>query len=32
MLEDFWQDILLQELEEYQQVKLEAEDNKMDFI
>lgn len=31
-LEDFWQDILLQELEEYQQVKLEAEDNNMDFI
>lgn len=31
-LEDFWQDILLQELEEYQQVKLEAEDNKIDFI
>lgn len=31
-LEDFWQDILLQELEEYQQIKLEAEDNKMDFI
>lgn len=31
-LEDFWQDILLQELEEYQQIKLEAEDNKIDFI
>jgi hypothetical protein len=32
MLEDFWQDILLQELEEFEQVKLEAEDNNMDFI
>lgn len=31
-LEDFWQDILLQELEEFEQVKLEAEDNNMDFI
>lgn len=31
-LEDFWQDILLQELEEFEQVKLEAEDNKIDFI
>ena len=32
MLEDFWQNILLQELEEFEQVKLEAEDNNMDFI
>lgn len=31
-LEDFWQDILLQELEEFEQVRLEAEDNKIDFI